>query len=169
MQRVRIEILMRVYQHFCGFPLTSLICLCVRHILASFLLTRSLVEKPVNLLHYNVYLYDTLISYIYLWLSSIDNECKCQILLLYDYVLHVWSIFYDLKIVKELYWLFWSQSWKGWSTWKSGLSGLQNDHQLSQWWRALRVFEIDFKTVLSQTMLKNHKICTTLSVVCVFF
>ena len=30
---------------------------------------------------YNVYLYDTQISYTLLWLSSIDNECKCQILL----------------------------------------------------------------------------------------
>ena len=30
---------------------------------------------------YNVYLNDTRISYTQLWLSSIDNECKCQILL----------------------------------------------------------------------------------------
>ena len=31
---------------------------------------------------YNVYLNDTQISYTLLWFSSIDNECKCQILLL---------------------------------------------------------------------------------------
>ena len=31
---------------------------------------------------YNVYLNDTQISYSLLWHSSIDNECKCQILLL---------------------------------------------------------------------------------------
>ena len=34
---------------------------------------------------YNVYLHDTRISYTYLRLSSIDNECKCQILLIYSY------------------------------------------------------------------------------------
>ena len=44
-------------------------------------LTSKIVYSGVRRLYNNVYLNDTRISYTQHWLSSIDNECKCQILL----------------------------------------------------------------------------------------
>ena len=65
-------------------------------------------------LSYNVYLNDTRISYTLLWLSSIDNECKCQILsiqvswfeyFVYNYMFwlpFVWFVFIILKWLSEI-------------------------------------------------------------------
>ena len=71
------------------FDFVSLLCLrstirLFNKLVVLYLLSCHLIilAKARSFGSYNVYLNDTRISYTLLWLSSIDNECKCQILLL---------------------------------------------------------------------------------------